>query len=129
MGTTMTNPTSELGSPLVGPLLDSAANVSATNDIGIPTWLDKAACGEYDTDLFFPVSLEGPGRLQAERAKAVCETCPVREQCANWAINTAQQHGVWGGMDETELAQAVRGASFAPSHRRVAPGDIGSASA
>lgn len=40
--------------------------------------------------------------LQTEQAKAVCRRCPVREQCLEWALETGQSIGVWGGTSETE---------------------------
>ena len=62
-------------------------------------WSLRAACTDLDPELFFPISLQGPGQSQVERAKAVCRTCPVREACLDYAINSRQTHGVWGGTD------------------------------
>ncbi|MFJ8364333.1 WhiB family transcriptional regulator [Streptomyces sp. NPDC093984] len=70
----------------------------------IPTWLESAACRDLDTEPFFPVSPEGPGRRQADEAKAVCKPCPVRRQCASWAVTKAQQYRICGGVDEEELS-------------------------
>lgn len=39
---------------------------------------------------------------QTVRAKAICAQCPVRRQCLEWALETHQPHGVWGGLDEQE---------------------------
>jgi WhiB family redox-sensing transcriptional regulator len=72
------------------------------------TWLESAACQDLDTELFFPISPKGPGQRQADEAKAVCKTCPVQRQCATWALATAQEYGIWGGMDEEELVSARR---------------------
>ncbi len=51
---------------------------------------------------------------QALRAKAVCAQCPVRMECLEWAIDTRQPHGVWGGLDEHERERlvAVDGESY-----------------
>ncbi|MBG7697588.1 WhiB family transcriptional regulator [Streptomyces sp. MC1] len=84
-------------------------------------WLERAACRNCDTDLFFPISLEGPGRRQADRAKAVCRACPVRQQCADWAIDTGQKYGIWGGMDEAELDRAGRETSLSRTYSRTMP--------
>ncbi|MFG2586888.1 WhiB family transcriptional regulator [Streptomyces sp. NBC_01166] len=65
-------------------------------------WRMHAACREEDPDLFFPIGSTGPALVQAEEAKAVCGTCPVREQCLEWALENGQDSGVWGGMDENE---------------------------
>ncbi|MEV5885871.1 WhiB family transcriptional regulator [Streptomyces sp. NPDC052020] len=65
-------------------------------------WREHAACRHEDPELFFPVGTSGPAALQTEQAKAVCRTCPVREQCLQWALETGQSIGVWGGTSEDE---------------------------
>ncbi|MEU7472587.1 WhiB family transcriptional regulator [Streptomyces sp. NPDC044984] len=65
-------------------------------------WRARAACRTEDPDLFFPIGTTGPALMQAEQAKAVCRRCPVREQCLQWALDTGQSIGVWGGTSETE---------------------------
>ncbi|MFE3516111.1 WhiB family transcriptional regulator [Streptomyces sp. NPDC059166] len=65
-------------------------------------WRMHAACRDADPDLFFPIGSSGPALVQAEEAKAVCATCPVQEQCLEWALENAQDSGVWGGTDENE---------------------------
>jgi hypothetical protein len=32
----------------------------------------------------------------------ICAGCPVRQQCLAFALDTRQNHGVWGGMSEEE---------------------------
>lgn len=61
-----------------------------------------AACREEDPDLFFPIGSTGPALVQTEDAKAVCRSCPVRQECLRWALDNGQDAGVWGGLDETE---------------------------
>ncbi|MFC8426288.1 WhiB family transcriptional regulator [Streptomyces sp. NPDC057236] len=65
-------------------------------------WRERAACRTEDPDLFFPIGTSGPALMQTEQAKAVCRHCPVREQCLQWALDTGQSIGVWGGTSETE---------------------------
>ncbi|MBL3669999.1 WhiB family transcriptional regulator [Streptomyces sp. M2CJ-2] len=65
-------------------------------------WRTRAACRDEDPDLFFPIGTSGPALLQTEQAKAVCRRCPVREQCLDWALESGQSLGVWGGTSETE---------------------------
>ncbi|MET9337916.1 MULTISPECIES: WhiB family transcriptional regulator [unclassified Nonomuraea] len=62
----------------------------------------RAACLDEDPEIFFPISLEGAGHAQAERAKAICHGCPVRLPCLDYALATRQADGVWGGMDPAE---------------------------
>jgi WhiB family redox-sensing transcriptional regulator len=65
-------------------------------------WRDDAACRYEDPDLFFPIGSSGPTLLQTEQAKAVCRRCTVREQCLDWALDTEQFIGIWGGTSESE---------------------------
>ncbi|MFG2573777.1 WhiB family transcriptional regulator [Streptomyces sp. NPDC048481] len=65
-------------------------------------WREHAECRTEDPDLFFPIGTSGPALMQTEQAKAVCRRCPVREPCLEWAMETDQTLGVWGGTSETE---------------------------
>ena len=57
--------------------------------------------------------LASPALLQIEEAKSVCRRCEVTETCLQWAIESGQDAGVWGGMSEDER-RALK--------RRPAPG-------
>lgn len=65
-------------------------------------WRKDAACAHVDTDLFFPVGVTGPAIPQIAAAKAVCEECPARATCLDFAITTNQEYGIWGGTSEEE---------------------------
>jgi WhiB family redox-sensing transcriptional regulator len=65
-------------------------------------WRDHAACRDEDPELFFPIGNTGPALLQIEEAKAVCRVCPVSAACLEWAIESGQDAGVWGGLAEEE---------------------------
>jgi WhiB family transcriptional regulator, redox-sensing transcriptional regulator len=65
-------------------------------------WRHKAACLDLDPELWFPAGTTGPAVEQAERAKAVCRSCEVITQCLEWAMETRQDAGIWGGLDEDE---------------------------
>lgn len=74
-------------------------------------WRHRSVCREEDPELFFPIGNTGPALLQIEEAKAVCRRCPVKEQCLIWALETGQDHGVWGGMSEDERRSMRRRAA------------------
>jgi WhiB family redox-sensing transcriptional regulator len=66
-------------------------------------WRAEAACSESaGTKLFFPVGVTGPAEIQIRQAKAVCDECPVKMECLDFAITTNQEYGVWGGTSEEE---------------------------
>jgi len=65
-------------------------------------WRDLAACRDEDPELFFPTGTDGPALAQIKQAKAVCRRCPVTGECLSWALDTGQDHGIWGGTTEGE---------------------------
>ena len=65
-------------------------------------WRDHAACSYTDPDLFFPVSTSGPALRQIEEAKRVCQGCPARTPCLEWALDHSVAAGIWGGTTEDE---------------------------
>jgi WhiB family redox-sensing transcriptional regulator len=76
-------------------------------------WRDKAACLTADPELFFPVGNTGPAVDQIEKAKAVCARCNVTEVCLQYALETNQDYGVWGGLSEDERRALKRRAARA----------------
>lgn len=71
-------------------------------------WRHHAACRDEDPELFFPIGTSGPAVLQTEQAKAVCRRCSATDECLQWAIESGQDAGVWGGMSEEERRAAKR---------------------
>jgi len=87
-------------------------------------WRDKAACLTVDPELFFPVGNTGPAVDQIEKAKTVCATCTVTEICLQYALESSQDSGVWGGLSEDErraLKRPAARARRAPFISRTGP--------
>lgn len=59
---------------------------------------------EVHPDVFFPEDYSDPeDRLYATKvAKAICQTCPIMDECFQYALETNQMHGVWGGTSASE---------------------------
>ena len=66
-------------------------------------FFEDAACRGAETAVFFPVS-----DTFADEAKAVCAGCPVAGQCLEYALETHQSDGVWGGLTAVERHRLVR---------------------
>lgn len=66
------------------------------------TWRNRAACLDENPELFFPIGNTGPALVHIEEAKAVCHSCKVAETCLEWAMESGQDSGVWGGLSEDE---------------------------
>lgn len=76
-------------------------------------WRDSAACLDADPELFFPVGNTGPAVEQIDAAKSVCASCRVTETCLQYALDTNQDSGVWGGLSEDERRALKRRAARA----------------
>lgn len=83
-------------------------------------WRHIAVCREEDPELFFPIGNSGPALLQIEEAKAVCRRCPVIEQCLQWALESGQDEGVWGGLSEADRRNMRRRVARKRAERRLA---------
>lgn len=70
--------------------------------VPVPVFPD-AACADYPTAMFFPA----PG-TDGRDAKAVCAFCPHREPCLEWALETGEPWGVFGGMTAPERERLLR---------------------
>ncbi|MGD8373502.1 MAG: WhiB family transcriptional regulator [Candidatus Woesebacteria bacterium] len=71
-------------------------------------WRHKSACRDEDPELFFPIGTSGPALLQAEQAKSICRRCSVIAECLEWALDSGEDDGVWGGMSDNERRNIKR---------------------
>jgi len=60
-------------------------------------WMQHAGCASTDPEAFFP---EKGG--SAREAKKICNRCPVRAECLDWALQADERFGIWGGLSERE---------------------------
>lgn len=66
-------------------------------------WQSRGACRGLETAVFYPDPEEDGGE-----AKAVCDRCPVRQPCLEWALSHREKEGVWGGCNERERRRILR---------------------
>lgn len=66
-------------------------------------WQDRALCAQTDPEAFFP---EKGGSTR--EAKRVCTTCPVRDECLEYALANDERFGIWGGLSERERRRLKR---------------------
>lgn len=68
-------------------------------------WQLRALCRGNHSHLFFPPSTferkEERERREA-RAKAICNVCPVKQPCVEYALTIREPFGIWGGLTEVE---------------------------
>lgn len=67
--------------------------------------LDGALCAQTDPEVFFPEK----GRSdQVRRAKAICNRCPVKDECLSWALDNRTVVGILGATTYTERKRAMK---------------------
>lgn len=91
---------------------------SRTIEWDIDDWREQASCRDTDPDLFFPVGTTGPAVEQIAAAKAVCQDCDARPACLEFALETNQESGIWGGTSEEERRKLRK--TWLASRRRAA---------
>ena len=72
-------------------------------------WRKTGACLAADPDLFFPVGADTASAPEASRALSLCGHCPVKRQCLDFAIQTGETNGIWGGTTPEERIHVLRG--------------------
>lgn len=70
------------------------------------SWQSKGLCRDLPDDDFF---LNGDDYAGLKRAKAICAQCPVQNECLDFAVESNQSLGVWGGASPNERRQIRRG--------------------
>jgi WhiB family redox-sensing transcriptional regulator len=66
-------------------------------------WVLDSACRGLDSAMFFP-GQDG----DAEPALLVCSGCAVRDECLDFAVETRQRYGIWGGTTERQRRRIMR---------------------
>ncbi len=74
----------------------------------VETWRNNAACLSEEHELFFPIGTSRSAIDQTAAAKRVCDRCSVQATCLAWALETHQDHGIWGGLSEEERRSLSR---------------------
>jgi WhiB family redox-sensing transcriptional regulator len=69
-------------------------------------WQERAACQDYESDLFFEPDneLRIVRARREQAAKRICAACPVRAECLSFAESGPEVFGVWGGTTQRERA-------------------------
>ena len=67
-------------------------------------WMDDAACTEMDGEFWFPE----PDWKPSVMALKVCEGCPVRARCLQYAMENRIEDGIYGGVPAATRAKLRR---------------------
>jgi WhiB family redox-sensing transcriptional regulator len=69
---------------------------------------EPACAGAVDSDLWFPIRHKDRSRKQFNLAKAVCDTCGVKQACLEYALEYFDLDGIWGGTDLPQRIEIQR---------------------
>ena len=82
--------------------------ISGLRDVA---WMDDANCKGADVEMFFMFggrSVYSPAWYTNRRViDMFCSTCPVREECLEYALRVPNTVGVWGGKTR-EQREAIK---------------------
>jgi WhiB family redox-sensing transcriptional regulator len=67
-----------------------------------PAWMKDALCAQVGGDAWYPEDGE-----RGTTVKALCGTCPVRDDCLEYAITHDERYGIWGGLAAWERRPIV----------------------
>lgn len=77
-------------------------------------WREQARCDGMGLDIFFPLPPKNVPRRRGQTrrmwatAKATCALCPVSELCLEFAIESGEDEGCFGGMTPDERTREIR---------------------
>jgi WhiB family redox-sensing transcriptional regulator len=73
------------------------------NDLRGQYWRLEAACRDAeDPDVF-----HSSNAMESRNIRKVCATCPVRQECLDYALRTEQRFGTYGGTTGTERSRML----------------------
>ena len=87
--TVRTYPTAEVSYPVVG--------------YGTVDTTKRALCSHDDPELWFPDQV-----TRDLEAIGICEVCPIREACLEFALDHNMVFGIWGGKTEEQRAELMK---------------------
>jgi WhiB family redox-sensing transcriptional regulator len=67
--------------------------------------MDDAKCAEVTPDIFFPEF----GNNHSRQAVKICDACPVKEVCLEYALGNDEVWGIWGGLTPNQRKRLKRG--------------------
>lgn len=62
-------------------------------------WMEDGVCRSVGTELWFPDQGDG---WSAKKARAICQGCPSKRPCLEFALRNNERHGIWGGASERD---------------------------
>ncbi len=115
MGSAEPGGATETRAPVNSDALTTCSELEPTEAAG-GDWRELALCLQFNGDLWFPEKGESPAA-----AKLLCGRCEVRAECLEFALDTNEDYGIWGGFraGRARLRAFPRQAGRQPDDRRA----------
>jgi Transcription factor WhiB len=75
----------------------TASEMNGLGDLPFLTYGARPPCASQRSRGYFLMAGDRGTRRDVLRAQAVCATCVFETACYQWAVETRQTWGVWGG--------------------------------
>jgi len=84
-------------------------------------WQFEGACnGEETNEFFLEDDMRGAKKINRQvSAIAICNTCPVKQQCLDHALKVPEMYGIWGGMTEEQRHTLAKRSGIVYEHIRL----------
>lgn len=104
------------------------AKSGSLSKLQIPEFIfkDNASCAETDPELFFShevLDFNGKVRgkyLNLAAAKKICDSCPLKIDCLEYALNN-NEVGIWGGTTEEQRSTIRRSSNRKVIRKSASP--------
>jgi WhiB family redox-sensing transcriptional regulator len=81
-------------------------NLLETSALPVNFDVTKAACRNTGLGhLFFVVHNTAQDKADRAQARAICASCPVKQECFDYAVSDWRIQGIWGGTTDDQRAQ------------------------
>ncbi len=80
-------------------------------------WQRQGRCRGMDSSVFYSPDGErgNEKKMREAGAKTICNPCPVKSECLDFALQTEELYGVWGGTTEGERRVILKRGDKSPS--------------
>lgn len=86
------------------------------------SWEDRAECSNHDPADWYPPKSAGRAKTVAASIAICRKQCPVRSECAEYALVSGRRNGIWGGVDLGDNPVGKPGVDRIAELTRVAEG-------
>lgn len=104
------------------PAPSSGTRAHGTPKVPSRDWRDEGACVGQPAVLWYAnePSSEANGTAMYREGKRICESCPVQHECLEWALDTKEAFGLWGGVTPRGRSKLLRERDLSPLRARNA---------